>query len=62
MKRNMEMRPQYKVIVSDRARQMLASHVLFLAQKSPVSTRKVKSELMIVTGTGLVNLFLVIRA
>jgi plasmid stabilization system protein ParE len=37
---------QYKVIVSDRARQMLASHVLFLAQKSPGAARKVKKDLM----------------
>lgn len=39
-------KPQYKVIVSDRSRQMLASHVWFLAQKSPVAARKVKNELM----------------
>ena len=32
----MEKKPQYKVIVSDRARQMLAGHVRFLAQKSPI--------------------------
>jgi len=38
--------PQYKVIVSDRARQMLAGHVQFLAQKSPNAARKVKNELM----------------
>ena len=31
----MENKPQYKVIVSDRARQMLAGHVRFLAQKTP---------------------------
>jgi len=42
----MENKPQYKVIVSDRARQMLAGHVRFLAQKSPSAARKVKNELM----------------
>jgi len=42
----MEKKPQYKVIVSDRARQMLAGHVRFLAQKSPTATRKVKNKLM----------------
>ncbi|MDI6880960.1 MAG: type II toxin-antitoxin system RelE/ParE family toxin [Desulfitobacteriaceae bacterium] len=42
----MEKKPQYKVIVSDRARQMLAGHVRFLAQKSPSAARKVKNELM----------------
>ncbi|MDD4334924.1 MAG: type II toxin-antitoxin system RelE/ParE family toxin [Desulfotomaculaceae bacterium] len=42
----MEKKPPYKVIVSDRARQMLAAHVLFLAQKSPAAARKTKNELM----------------
>ncbi len=42
----MEKIPQYKVIVSDRARQMLAGHVRFLAQKSPTAARKTKSDLM----------------
>ncbi len=42
----MEKKPQYKVIVSDRARQMLAGHVLFLAQKSPFAARKMKNDLM----------------
>jgi plasmid stabilization system protein ParE len=42
----MEKNPQNKVIVSDRARQMLAGHVCFLAQKSPVAARKVKNNLM----------------
>ena len=37
---------QYKVIVSDRARQMLACHVRFLAQKSPCAARKTKNEMM----------------
>ena len=42
----MEKKTQYKVIVSDRARQMLAGHVRFLAQKSPSAARKTKNELM----------------
>jgi len=42
----MEKKIQYKVIVSDRARQMLAGHVRFLAQKSPAAARKVKNDLM----------------
>ncbi|WP_449240679.1 type II toxin-antitoxin system RelE/ParE family toxin [Desulfoscipio gibsoniae] len=37
---------QYKVTVSDRARQMLAGHVRFLLQKSPSAARKVKDNLM----------------
>ncbi|MDD2586180.1 MAG: type II toxin-antitoxin system RelE/ParE family toxin [Syntrophomonadaceae bacterium] len=42
----MEKNPHYKVIVSDRARQMLANHVRFLAQKSPSAAREAKNELM----------------
>ncbi|HBR29857.1 MAG TPA: plasmid stabilization protein [Firmicutes bacterium] len=42
----MEKKSQYKVIVSDRARQMLAGHVRFLAQKSPSAARKTKNELI----------------
>lgn len=42
----MEKKPQYRVIVSDRARQMLAGDVRFLAQKSPSAARKIKNELM----------------
>lgn len=42
----MEQKPKYRVIVSDRARQMLANHVRFLAPKSPSASRKVKNELM----------------
>ncbi|GAB6153751.1 type II toxin-antitoxin system RelE/ParE family toxin [Desulfosporosinus burensis] len=42
----MKKKHQYKVIVSDRARQMLACHVLFLAQKSPSAARKIKNDLM----------------
>ena len=42
----MEKKPQYKVSVSDRARQMLAGHIRFLAQKSPSAARKVKNDLM----------------
>ncbi|WP_026198986.1 type II toxin-antitoxin system RelE/ParE family toxin [Desulfitobacterium hafniense] len=37
---------QYKVIVSERARQMLAGHVRFLAQKSLDAARRTKNELM----------------
>lgn len=42
----MEKRPQYKVIVSERARQMLAGHVRFMAQKNPSAAREVKNQLM----------------
>ncbi len=42
----MEKKPQYKVIVSDRARQMLAGHVRFLAQKRPSAARRTKNELL----------------
>lgn len=42
----MEKKPQYKVIVSDRARQMLADNIRFLAQKSPSAARKAKDALM----------------
>ena len=42
----MEKITKYKVIVSDRARQMLAGHVRFMAQKSPSAARKVNNELM----------------
>ena len=42
----MENKLPYKVIVSDRARQMLAGHVRFLAQKSPSAARRTKNELM----------------
>jgi plasmid stabilization system protein ParE len=42
----MEKTPQYKVIVSDRARQMLSGHVRFWAHKSPAAARKIKNELM----------------
>ena len=42
----MEKKPQYKVIVSDRARQMLAGHVRFLAQKNPTAARKIKNDLL----------------
>ncbi len=34
------------MIVSDRARQMLAGHVRFLAQKSPTAARRIKNELL----------------
>ena len=42
----MEKKPRYKVVVSDRARQLLAGHVRFLAQKSPDAARRVKKDLM----------------
>lgn len=42
----MEKKSQYKVIVSPRTRQMLASHVRFLAHKSPTAARKTKNKLM----------------
>lgn len=42
----MEKKSQYKVIVSDRARRMLASHVQFLAQRSPFAARKIKNNLV----------------
>ncbi len=42
----MEKKVQYKVIVSNRARQMLAGHVRFLAQKNPTAARKVKTHLL----------------
>lgn len=42
----MEKTIRYKVLVSDRARQMLAGHVRFLAEKNPESARRTKNELM----------------
>lgn len=36
----------YKVIISNRSRQMLVDHVRFLSQKSPSLARKVKNELI----------------
>lgn len=42
----MEKKPQYKVIVSERARQMLAGHIWFLAQKNPSAAREAKNHLM----------------
>lgn len=42
----MEQTPRYKVIVSDRARQMLGIHIRFLANVSPASARKTKTEIM----------------
>ncbi len=42
----MEKKPEYKVIVSDRARQMLAGHLRFPAQKSPTAARRTKNELL----------------
>lgn len=42
----MEKTLQYKLIVSDRSRRMLAGYVRFIAQKNPSGARKVKNELM----------------
>lgn len=42
----MEQIPSYKVIVSDRARQMLASHIRFLAEASPEAARSTKNDLL----------------
>ena len=42
----MKKKPQYKVIIFDRARQMLARHVRFVAQKNLSAARKLKNELM----------------
>jgi len=42
----MENKVQHKVIFSERARQILAGHVCFLAQKSPAAARKTKNDLM----------------
>ena len=39
-------KPQFQVVVSDRARQMLAGHIRFLAQKSPAAARRTKNELI----------------
>jgi len=44
----MEKKPLYKVLVSNRARLMLAGRVRFLAQKSPTVARQVKDDLMAV--------------
>lgn len=42
----MEKQPKYRILVSDRARQMLAAHVRFLAQKSPRAAYKTRTDLM----------------
>lgn len=42
----MENKPQYKVLVSDRAHQMLASHIRFLTQKNPAAARQTKKDLL----------------
>ncbi|WP_274364810.1 type II toxin-antitoxin system RelE/ParE family toxin [Paenibacillus thermotolerans] len=42
----MEKMSRYRIIVSDRARQMLAAHVRFLAEKHPDAARKTKNELL----------------
>ena len=42
----MKNKPQYRVLVSERARQMLASHIRFLTQKNPAAARQTKKDLM----------------
>jgi plasmid stabilization system protein ParE len=42
----MEKTLRYKVIVSDRARQMLGVHIRFLAKVSPDAARKIKSDIV----------------
>jgi len=42
----MEKKPQYKVIISDRSRKLLANHIRFRAQKSPSAARELKDKLM----------------
>ncbi|MHA6482794.1 type II toxin-antitoxin system RelE/ParE family toxin [Paenibacillus sp. strain BS8-2] len=42
----MDQTPKYKVIVSDRARNMLANHIRFLAEASPESARNRKNEML----------------
>lgn len=42
----MEKESHYNVIISERARRMLAGHVRFLAQKSPSAAEKAKNKLM----------------
>jgi plasmid stabilization system protein ParE len=42
----MEKKPQFKITISDRSRQMLAGHVRFMAQKSPAAARKIKNKLI----------------
>ena len=42
----MRKKPQYKAIISDRARQMLAGHVRFLAHRSLPAAREMKNDLI----------------
>jgi plasmid stabilization system protein ParE len=42
----MEKTQRYKIIVSDRARQMLGVHIRFLANVRPNAARKAKSEIL----------------
>lgn len=42
----MEKKNQFKVFISDRSRQMLADHILFLAQESPSAAHETKNELI----------------
>lgn len=38
--------PLYKIIISERTRQMLGGHVRFMAEKSPSAAREVQKSLM----------------
>lgn len=42
----MEKTARYKIVVSDRARQMLTVHLRFLARTSPPAARKIKNQIM----------------
>jgi plasmid stabilization system protein ParE len=42
----MKKKPPYKVIISERARQMLVNHVLFLSRKNASAARETKNRLM----------------
>lgn len=56
----MEKKPRYNVIISDRARQMLANHVRFLAEKVPRlhATRKTNCSKRYVHWSGCQNVIL----
>ena len=42
----MDKTPQYKISVSDRARQMLGTHIRFVANVNPEAAQKTKAEIM----------------
>lgn len=46
MLRNMERKFRYEVIISDRARQLLADHMWFLAEKSPSAARDAQKRIV----------------